>query len=236
MKKIEGFSKFTYNPLLEKLGDGPFEEKLNIGKYQRSLQKFYKDSGYHLYYASTYNTATLVLIPIIEKLFPYFSMEESLMLTVFSIAVLTNESKDKVEHLYKYLLEHNIVDEEIQKTISVLTNIYEIYKAILKVSGKELKNFADMLSTTGILVPFLNVFGSLVTNGFINSELFTKELQEIKDELGDTGFKLLLHRILHKLNIMTTNNHKFQNKDNAKPLRVNDEFKSPMYKHEDTDI
>jgi len=228
MKVVKDFNDFTYSHLSE--GN---EEKLNIGKYQRSLQKFYKDSGYFLYYASTFNTATLVLIPVIEKFFHQYSMQESLMLTVFSIAILTKESKSKVKRLHLYLLENGVTDEDIEKTIIILTNIFEIFKAILSVSKKNIINFTDMLSTTNILVPYLSVISSLIDNGFIGVELLSKPLQEVKDELGDEGFKMLIHRILHKLNIITKSTGKFQNKDNVKPLKVNDELKGPMVYKED---
>lgn len=228
MKKVKGFNEFTNTPITTQK-----EEKISINKYQTKLQKFYKDSGYHLYYASTFNTATIVLISLIDNMFPEYSLEDCVMLSVFSIAVLSKEGKDKTEKLLNYLHEHNIHDKDIEDVISIFTNVFEIYKAILKVSEKDIESFSDMLSDTGLLVPYLSVINNLIDNGFIDSNLFSKSLQEVKDELGEDRFKLLIHRILHKLNILTTNNHKFQNKDNVKPLKVNDEFKSPMYWTED---
>ena len=210
MKVVKNFNDFTF----PNLSEGK-EEKLNIGKYQRSLQNFYKDSGYFLYYASTYNTATLVLIPVIEKFFPDYSMEQSLMLTVFSIAVLTKESKSKVENLYGYLLEHGVTYEDVEKTIILLTNIFEIFKAILNVSEQEIQRFTDMLSDTAILVPYLTVISSLIDNGFIELRMFSQPLQDLKDDLGEDQFKLLIHKILHKLDIITKSTDKFQNKDKS---------------------
>ncbi len=227
MKKIKGFNEFLFEGL-----EDTKEVKLSASKYQHKLQKFYKKSGYNLYYASTFNTATLVLIPLIEQIFNC-SIEESIMLTVFSISVLTKESKDKVEKLHTYLIKHEIDDDKLEKTINILTNVYEIFKSMLKVGEKQIKIFSDMLSHTGILVPFLNVFGSLIGNGFLDIELISQPLQNMKDELGEDRFKLLVHRILHKLNIITDNDHKFQNKDNVKPLKVNDELKGPMAQTED---
>lgn len=237
MKEIKGFSEYTYKPLLESNFDNELIlEELNIGKYQRSIKKFYKETGIQLHYALTFGTALTVLLPVIEKFMNTgeflieATTENVVMLTIFAVAILTNESKDKIEKLYTVLIEKGIKDVDINKVINQLKNIKIIFANILKASGKVVSSFVDMLAYSGILIPFLAVISSLIDNGRISSELFSQSFKTLHITMGAVAIKLLIQKILHKLDKITTTTGKFQNKENIKPLIVNDEFKSPAFK------
>lgn len=240
MKNIRGFNDYIYTPLLKKLDENFLLENFNIGKYQKSITNFYKIVGVELYYALTYQTAIAALIPVVSKLIENgtFEMEatlkNSVMITIFSVSILTNETKDKVEKIYSHIIESGLIDNDINKVIEQLKNIKSIFTIIVKLNNKKIDTFIDMLSYTSLLIPFLNVFNNMVSSGFINSDQLGLPFKEFNESLGETKMKMLINRILHKLNIMTSSTDKFQNKDNNKPLKVNDEFKSPQYKTEDT--
>jgi len=230
MKKVKGFSDFTYESVLE---------NVNINKYQRSIHKFYKASGVKFHNTEAYSTSLTVLVRVVQLLLEHgtFTVDPTInnavAITIFAVSVLTNESRDKVDNLYNYITKINISDEDINKVINQLRNIQAIFKFILKESGKEVKTFIDMLGETGLLVPFLSIISNQLTNNILNPDLLTGTIKEYQDALGELKFKLFLNRILRKLDIITTGTNKFQNKDNVKPLKVNDEFKSPAFKTED---
>jgi hypothetical protein len=233
MKKVKGFSDFIYLPILE---------KLNVGKYQRSIKKFYKDSDIELYNTSTYSTALTVLIELVEKFMEYGSfdseptIDNATKLTIFAVSVLTPESKDKTEKLYEYLLENGISDDDMHKVVNQLKNIQIIFSTITESLEQSTKDFDDMLKYTSLFVPYVSVLIILLEDGLINVDYLSTEFDEFKELITEFGMKLLIIRISRKLNIMTTSTNKFQNKDNVKPLKVNDEFKSPMYKNVDTHL
>jgi len=230
MKIIRDFNDFTI-PLLEKSG---------IGRYQKNVKDLYKKSGVELHNSSIYSTSLNVLIQLVESLmkngtfYSEHTIENAALLTIFAVSILTNESKDKTQKLYDYLISKDIIEGDMDKVINQLKNTKEIFSIILKKNEEDIINFEDMLKYTSILVPYISILNTILDSELLNPDMFSVPFEEFKDLLTDMGFQLLLRRILRKLNIMTQNNHKFQNKDNAKPLKVNDEFKSPMFKSVDT--
>jgi len=233
MMKVKGFNDFIYSPIIE---------KLNVSKYQRSIKKFYKDSDIELYNASTYSTSLTVLIELVEKNMEYgtFDCEPTIdnatKLTVFAVSILTPESKDKTEKLYKYLIENGISDDDMHKVVNQLKNIQIIFSTITESLEQSTEDFDDMLKYTSLFIPYVSVLIILLEDGLLNVDYLSTEFDEFKELITEFSMKLLIIRISRKLNIMTTSTNKFQNKDNVKPLKVNDEFKSPMYKNIDTHL
>ncbi|MFW6243148.1 MAG: hypothetical protein ACOC2W_03220 [bacterium] len=80
-----------------------------------------------------------------------------------------------------------------------------------------------MISYTPLLVPFNTVILSLLNQGKITIGMLI-ELKNITDNLT---YKMLINRIMHKLEIFVSGTDKFQNADNIKPLMTNWDFKSP---------
>ena len=208
----------------------------NISVYQNILRKALKEINTNLYYAATFGTSLTVLIPIVEKFAKTntFEFEPSLqnisLLTIYAFSILTKESKDKILIIYKLLKSKNIEDTDIKKVVNVLRNIKNLFCIISENSGKVVENFLDMITYTGMFLPFINVITSLTTQGYISANDFTVNFRMLVISLGTLGLKLLLNRILKKLNAAINSTNKFQNKDNMKPLIVDDEFKSPLYK------
>lgn len=239
MDNVKSFNDFTYKPIIENLENSNNDiilEKFNIGKYQRAVKKFFKEANIQLYFASTFGTALTVLLPVVEKLMKTgdFSIEPTIenvvLLTIFAFAVLTKESKDKVKKIYNKIKEKEIPDEDVDKVINQLSNTKELFADLLQSGGKVIESFADMLAYSGILIPFLSVITSLVSNGVIDGELLSQSFNSLKLSLGAIGFKLLLQRIMHKLDKIIRSDNKIKNKDNIKPFKVNDELKSPELK------
>jgi len=231
MKNVKRFGNFTYDNIIE---------NVNVNKYQRTIQKFYKNSNVELHNAATFSTSIIVLVQVVQLLLEYgtFNIEPTInnavAITIFAISVLTNDSKDKVEKLYKYLQDMKIEDDDINKVINQLRNFQAIFKFIVKDTEQKIESFNDMLERTGLLVPFISIINNQIKNNLLNPDLLIGTIKEFQDTLGDLKFKVFLNKILRKLDIITKATNKFQNKDNAKPLRVNDEFKSPAFKTTDT--
>ena len=230
MKKVKGFNDYTYDSILE---------NVNINKYQNTIRKFYKSSGVELYNALVYSTSLIVLIKLVQVILEYgeFEIESTInnavAITIFAVAILTNESKDKTEQLYQYLQNMNIGDDDINKVINQLRNIQSIFKFILKDSEDKIESFIDMLGRTNVLVPFLSIISNQITNNLLNPNLLIGTIKDYQDALGELKFKVFLNRIIRKLDVVTSSTNKFQNKNNIKPLKVNDVFKSPAFKTED---
>ena len=145
MKKVKGFGDFTDEQLLE---------KLSIGKYQRAIQKFYKESDIELYNASRYTTSLTVLIQFVEKLMQHgrfgidATIDNATMLTIFAISILSSEAKNKTGYLYEFLKDKGIDDGDMDSILNQLKNTKEIFRIILKQSNKEIKSIEDMLEFT----------------------------------------------------------------------------------------
>jgi len=219
MKVVKSFKDF-YNKIIL--------EKYSIGRYQRELQKFYKNSNIELHTTLTYNTSLTTLVQVINKLINY-PLEKVIMLTMFSVSILTHESKGKTEKLYAYLLKNDLNDEDINNVLNQLKNINKLYNTFF---SKKDGTFIDLLEDTNQLIPFLFVIEKLISTDLLNGEM----LSNPEEFLDDEKYQILINRIVHRYKIISGNNSKFQNKDNIKPLKVNDEFKSPMYKTVDTII
>lgn len=223
MNKLNNFDNFIYDSLLE---------KMNINKYQYISQKMLKKIGVPLHYVNTYKMILSALIPIVVQIIEKVDINDATLLTILAMSILSNESKDKVAIIYTIIKENEIEDINVDNTINLLTNIKELFTSILKASDVEILTFVDMISQSGIIIPFIYVISSLIKNGDIDSTIFVLPFIEFRNNLDDDGLKTLIHKILHKLNITTNNTNKFQNKNNIKPLRVNDELKGPMAQHQ----
>jgi len=231
MKKVKGYNDFTNDRILE---------SVSVGKYQRSIQKFYKESGIKLHNAYTYTTSLTVLIQYVQKLMEHSNyeaeptIENAIMLTMFGVSILSSEAKDKTESLYNYLKERGINDGDMDNVLNQLKNTKKIFTIISKNAEKEIKSFEDMLKYTSMLVPFITIMKNLLDKELLNADYISVEWNEYRKLITVIEFKLFIMRILHRFNIITRSTNKFQNKDNAKPLKVNDELKSPLLQSEDT--
>lgn len=240
MNKLKDFNNFVFESNIKLNEYEQIIEGIDIVKYQNSIKKFFKETKIQLYYVLTFGTSLTVLLPVVEKFMKSGNFEIQLndknitLLTIYAFSVLVHESKEKLKKIYDILKERDATDEDIKKSVNILRNIHELFKITLENTDKLVDNFLDMISYSGMFVPFMSILDSLITDGKISSELMSGEFKILSSD--EQQIKLLKYRILHKLDIITKSTNKFQNKDNIKPLLVNDELKSPMYKSENAYI
>ncbi len=239
MTKLQKFNEIRYSFLIESvnnLQESDFElvlEKFNIGEYQRAAKKLISEIGFNLYNVGTYGVSITALYPVIQKLMETGkfdlspSVQNVVLLTICAISVLVKESKDKVKELISFASKKGMTQEDLDTAVNQIKTTKGIFAEIAQNFGKVISTFTDMLAYTSLLVPFSMVLGSLITQGRIDSELLSQSLPALQVSMGAMGFKLLLNRIMHKLEIIIKGTDKFQNPENIKPLLVNDELKSP---------
>ena len=221
MKKIKNFNDFLV-------------EGFNVNKVQFLYKRILNSIGVKLYYASKYETVMIALLPVVDNLINaegyIFDKSNSniVLIMLYATAILTHESTDKINKIHEIIKKHDISDIEVQYLINGLNNLRYIFSLIAK--DRNIESFHDMLKETDFLIPFLHVINHMIVNNRLNINMFTGRFDVIKNYLGQKGFDLLIHNILNKMNVALGSTNRFQNIENLKPLLVNQEFKSPMYK------
>ncbi len=248
MNNMKKFNDIRYNFLIESVNNFQDEELelvlefFDYGKYQRAAKKLIKELGVNLYYVGTFGVSIAALYPVIHNLIETgkfnipATVENVVLMTICAITVLVHENKEKAKKLFSFAKEKGITDEDLDKVINQIKTIKGIFTEIAQNFGKVVTTFTDMLAYTGLLVPFTMVLNTLITQGKISPELLVQSLPALTLSLGAMGFKLLMNRIMHKLEIVIKGTDKFKNKENIKPLLVNDELKSPELKPEKVKI
>ena len=239
MAKLQKFNELTYSFLKESvnnLQESDLQlvlEGLDISQYQRTSKKLMSEIGFNLYSVGTYGVSVAALYPLVQKLMETGefditpSVQSVVLLTICAVTILVKENKDKAKKFVDFATGKGMSQEDLDKVINQIKTIKGIFAEIAQNFGKVISTFTDMLAYTSLLVPFSMVLGSLITQGNITSDLLSKSLPALELSLGAIGFKMLLNRIMHKLEIIIKGTNKFQNPENIKPLLVNDEFKSP---------
>lgn len=248
MTKVQKFNELTYIFLIESvnsLQESDLElvlEQFNIGEYQRAAKKLISEIGFNLYSIGTYGVSVTALYPVIQKLMETRkfditpSVQNVVLLTICAVTVLIKESKDKAQKLVTFATEKGMSQEDLDKVVNQIRTTKEIFAGIAQKFGKVISTFTDMLTYTSLLVPFSMVLGSLITQGRIDSELMSQTYPALEVSMGSMAFKMLLNKIMHKLEIIIKGTDKFQNPENIKPLLVNDELKSPELRHNKVQI
>jgi len=225
MKKMKNFNEFIF-------------EGIDINKKQFIVNKILSHLKIKLFYVSTYQMSFTMILPLMEKFFEgnRFSFDKTpynkTLLYIYAYSILCYENKDKLRIIYDELHSKNIQDKEIQYAINVLNNIKLLFIKLMDSSDKHIKTFIDVLKNNALFIPYLSVLTSLINNERLNIELFTGKFADFQLELGEENFNILIIKIINKMNIIAGGTNKLQNKENAKPFLVNDEFKSPMYQSE----
>lgn len=239
MTKIQKFNELTYNFLIESVNN--FQESdlelvlegFEVSQYQRTSKKLMSEIGFNLYTVSAYGVSITALYPIIHKLMETGefdskpSINNVVLLTTCAITLLLKENKEKAKKLIDFSIEKGMSQSDLDKVVNQIKTIKGLFTEIAKNFGKVIGTFTDMLAYTSLLIPFSMVLSSLITKGTITSEVLSQSLPALELSLGTFGFKMLLNRIMHKMEIIIKGTNKFQNPENIKPLLVNDEFKSP---------
>ena len=221
MDNIKNFNDYLY-------------EGFDINKLQFLYKKVLNSLGVKLYYASKYETAMISLLPVIDNLINAqgFIFEKTskniILLTIYSISILTHESTDKLNKIHETIKNIPITDLEVQYLVNALNNLRYIFSTIAK--DRNVSDFHHMLQETDMLLPFLRVINNMILKDRLNIDMFTGKFDGIKIHLGEKGYDLLIHNILNKMVVIVGADNKVQNKEVLKPFYVNDEFKSPMYK------
>jgi hypothetical protein len=223
MRNIKNFNTFV----LEQINIADMQVKPD--KIKRLCNKITNEIGFNLYLINTFSVAITVFYPVIENLIKYgkFNIEVNeyniVLLTICAFTVLLRENKEKVKLLFKLANSKGISNEDIDKFINQISTIRDIFYLITKNTSKVVSAFVDMLAYTALLVPFMCVLNTLITEKLIDTEYLINSLPALEISLGSMGLKLFLNRIVHRLDIINSN--RFQNIDNVKPLLVNDELK-----------
>ena len=221
MKKVKSFNDFL-------------NENFNVNKVQFLYKRILNSLGVKLYYASKYETAMVALLPVVDNFITaegyIFDKTNSniVLIMLYATAILTHESTDKINKIHEIIKKNNITDIEVQYLINGLNNLRYIFSLVAK--ERKVESFYDMLKETDFLIPFLYVINNMILNDRLNINMFTGKFDVIKNYLGQKGFDLLIHNIMNKMNVALGSANRIQNIENLKPLLMNQEFKSPMYK------
>lgn len=242
MAKLQKFNELTYNFLINSvnnLQESDLDlvlEGFNINEYQRSSKKLINDIGFDLYCVGTCSVSLSALYLIIQKLMETDKFDLSpnvqnvVLLTICAVTILIKENKDNIQKLILFANKKGMTQEDLDKVVNQIKIIKGLFAEISINFGKTISTFSDMLSYTSLLVPFSLVLSSLITQGRIDTDIFSQSISSLKISLGSMGFKLLLNKIMHKLEIIINSTNKFQKSENIKPLLINDELKSPEIK------
>jgi hypothetical protein len=238
MKNIKTFNIFASQKILENINNSNYSEnqiileEIDMQRYQDLIKKTIKEISANFYFVGTFGTSLTVLIPVVENFIKNFSFsidlttQNIILLTIFAITVIAKESKEKIEKIASIIKEKGIDERIIDKIVNFIKNLWYIFLEITKILGKIILIFTDMLAYSALFVPFLHVTNSLIVNKSINYELLGQTLTSFELAIGSIGLKLFLNKIMNKLEFITGSNNKFQNKNNIKPLLVNDDLKS----------
>lgn len=234
MKRINNYNNFKNISLINS------DSLINNDEFQR-YQKVYinilRKLNINLHYSSSYKLSISSLFIFVKKIIEIDetinienNVENIVLITISSISLLVKEDKENTSKIVSLCNKNNISENDINKIMRLILSIKRLFSDVAKNFGKNIKYTIDMLSYTELFIPFINVTLSLINSKIIDALLFIdNSFNNIKDD--DIKYKMILNRILHKLFIIINNNNKFQNVKNSNILRINDEFKSPMYKN-----
>lgn len=239
MKNVNSYNNFKERKLKDVsfLNSEFIMGNADFYRYQRDYNKIIKDLGINMHYSSTYKLSMASLFMLIKMVMDndeLMTIESTnynvIILTTCAVSLIVREDKDNVAKLMVYAKEKGIEESDIKRIMTTLLSIKRLFDDVAKNFGKKIDRITDMLSYTELFVPFINVLVSIINHKLIDIRLISSQsFNELKDD--DIKYKLLLNRIIHKLMIVVNNTSKFQNVKNSNILRVNDEFKSPMYKN-----
>lgn len=227
MKRLKKFNEINYNLSNIDL----VNENLNISKYQFQLRKLMKQLNIDLYYVERHKLSIFAFYPLVDQLIKTknsdkkYTIQDILLIIICGINILSYENKDKSQKLINIAVKNDIPESVLDYTIDIIKKVKGLFIIISEKFGKDITKFIDMLSYTDLFVPFMNVLNSLVEYDSINFD-------SIDVNSNDMKFKLLINKIMKKLEFIISSTDKFQNKENIKPLLVNDELKSPMFRKE----
>lgn len=205
-------------------------ESYNINSDYFLLRKIIKDIKLDFYSVLKSQLAVININLVISKLINNKSRYNTLLLTICAISILTRENKEKIKTLFNFALEKGIMEEEINDVINKINLLLELFTSVAKEFGKNILTVTKMLRNTSILISFLSVFKDLLDNKLIDDQWFNNGSDSLKKDIGLDKYKRIIERLMHKIKIIISSTDKFQNVANVKPLLVNDELKSPMYK------
>lgn len=209
-------------------------ENYNVNQYQHMIKKVLKEIGVQLYYAATFGTALTVLIPMVNNIMVKEQIEmdtkDVILLTIFVLSVLCKESKDKVVVILKNLTDKGIDTNLIDKIVNIFRNMETLFIEVALLLGKTIERFSDMLVYTSVFVPFISILSEFIDSGKVDMAILKQTGDVFKITMGSITIKLLLNKLIIKLNAMLSDSNKLQNKDNIKPLLADQELKADMFK------
>jgi len=234
MSNIQSFNDYSNrdNILNEKL----VLENMDTNRYQRVTTSVMKKLGVELFYVNKYKLSISLLYPLVELFMikNNFTLEVNknniVLLSICAVSLLTKEDKTKSKAVFKYAMDNGIADTELDKVNKFLSTLKELFTEISTFFDRKVSVFSDMLKDTELLTPFVNTLHSVISKELFDIVVLVYPLSDIKNMLGKDRYNVFINRIMHKLDKIIKSTSKFQNVDNIKPLQVNDEFKSPMYK------
>jgi hypothetical protein len=232
MDILKSYNSVINDKSLLMLENNIINEQNNNTKYQLSYKKLMKKIDIDLYYISKYNIAISAIYPFVYELIrknSYANNNNVILITICAISATLQDEKVKLEKLFKFANDNKINTLDIDNLISQIESVFNIYKIIANNFNKDVIYFNDMLEQVDLFIPFMNVLTGMLKNKNIEGSYLKDKL-----DIENDNSSLLLHRIMHKLIITLGAPNKIQNKENVRPLIINDEFKSPTISKKQT--
>jgi len=182
-------------------------EKLNISKYSTIFSKIVKELKLNLYFITTFGTTIPVFFPIFQQLVKNselnlkLTQSDIVLLTICAIGVLINENASELNKIRTILNEKGI-GELVDKFVSFIKNINNIFSAIAKNVGKVVINIFDMFGYTALYVPFLIAIFDMIESYNIGVSTFGENFSTMGFTIS-TGFGVLTITAKHFITLLT---------------------------------
>lgn len=156
-------------------------ENINIIKYNKYYNQIMKELNVNFYFVATFGTSIAVFYPIFDELVKNSQLsytvttKDIVLLSVTALAVLFKENKQYIGKM-KTIIEENSLSELLDKFISFLTNVNNLFKGIAKNTGQVVVSIIDMFSYTALYVPFYLGLLDLIELYNIGVDTFTSTL------------------------------------------------------------
>ena len=181
-------------------------EKLNISKYRNIFQKTVKELKLNFYFITTFGTTIPVFYPIFDKLVKTQELDlnitqsDIVLLTVCAVAVLFDENRKEIQKIKSILAEKGM-GELVNKAITFIKSINNIFVAIAKNTGKVFNTIAEMFAYTVLYVPFLIALLNMVNLYDLGFDNFTADTTALGFSIS-MGIGVVTITLKHFLNML----------------------------------
>lgn len=204
---------------------------------RKELNNFYKAYGIELFYARKYEMSTVFLIEVTISLLSCAGLkndtEDVILLVLYAISLLCRDEKRRVSKLFDLILYKDIPPEVRTSVINYVSNIRDVMQDIGLVDDQL---FVSILKKVDVLSSLVSALSSMIVDELVNCSSFGRTYVSFKDEIGNDGYELFISRVTKRMTIQAGSTNRFQNKDNMRPLLINNDFKSPSIRSKNYNI